>query len=153
SNFKTFCAKATDINQLVLILQRGFWSIEKVTKGKEIDTYEDWHFKRYGQGAREFLRCAMQVFVRDLNQVLEYSHGVNLKFVQDQTKVEVVPAGVPILDTKVVCTSVEWLQRYPDASAEFKTALQIAAQNQESLYRQAMNSLCSSLEKLLRAIL
>jgi hypothetical protein len=153
SNFKTFCAKATDINQLVLILQRCFWSIEKMACGKEIETYEDWHSKRYGQSIREFLRRVTEVFVSEMNQVLEFSHGVNFKFVQDQYKVEVVPAGVPILDTKVVCGSIEWLKKYPDVAAQFKTALQIAARNQEGFYRQAMDFLRSSIDKLLRVIL
>lgn len=91
-------------------------------------------------------------FASRLEQAIQLSPGINLRIEKVEGRVELAPAGVPLLD-EAVDQSIAWLGRYPDVQKEYRQALTILAERKSGQYRQAQDSLRFGLEKLLKLLL
>lgn len=123
---------------LILTLQRLFWSIENIVPafGKE----SAW-------------KTANNNLIAGLNIAIDRSAGINLRKLQiSNGTIDLYPEGVPFLDEMVDKNAV-WLKIYPDIAKEYHNALSIVASKDINSYRQALDSLRFALEKLLKIVL
>jgi hypothetical protein len=125
--------------QLIERTQQLLWAFESLDFFKEKDRYS-----RYESAGHRF--------AEELVRAIELSPGVDLRIQATAGRVELVPAGVDLMDD-VVDHVAQWLSRYPDVQKEFRQTLIILAGKKREQYRQAQDSLRFALEKLLKIIL
>jgi hypothetical protein len=92
-------------------------------------------------------------FASAVDRAIDLSRGVDLRLDSSADTLELMPAGVEILDAETVDPAVEWLGAYPDVQKEFRTALRMLADKSRDQYRQAQDALRFGLEKLLKILL
>lgn len=110
-----------------------------------------WSFEARGYKLNEG-RNPGAAFARRLEEAIQLSPGIDLRLEKVEGRVELAPAGVPLLD-EAVDHSIAWLGRYPDVQKEYRLALMILAERKATQYRQAQDSLRFGLEKLLKLLL
>jgi hypothetical protein len=91
-------------------------------------------------------------FVDRITQAIDLSPAVDLRLEHNGASIDLLPAGVPLLDD-TVDSATQWLGRYPDVEKEFRQALTILAARKHEQYRQAQDSLRFAFEKLLKLVL
>jgi hypothetical protein len=125
--------------QLIDRTQQLLWSFERLGYFKDVH--------RYSEDERVGL-----MFAEELRRAIELSVGIDVRLQAMADRVELVPAGVAIMDDAVDGVT-QWLSRYPDVQKEFRQTLTILAEKKREQYRQAQDSLRFALEKLLKLIL
>lgn len=134
----THILDATGFSDLMLILQRLFWSIEEISVSYEKQ--------------EQFTRSVQSLIAR-LNTAIDRSSGINLRHIEVvDGAYELYPEGIKIMDD-IVDENVVWLKAYPDVAKEYHNALTIAVSKDSSMYRQALDSLRFALEKFLKIVL
>lgn len=137
-NISGFISGARSFPDLLLVLERVFWAIEKTQPTSGISS--QW-------------QKAIQSFIDQLNTAIDRSPGINLRRIEiSQGAIELYPEGIKVLD-EIVDGNVLWLKPYPDVGKEYQNALRIATTKDVKLHRQALDSLRFALEKLLKIVL
>ena len=132
--------QASSYPALIERIQQLLWTFE------ELGYFEP--RQRYGDSDSAGL-----FFFSKLNKAIDLSPGIDLRLqVLSPDKIELVAAGVPLLD-EAVDRTVQWLARFPDVQKEFRQALTILAEKKHVQFRQAQDSLRFGLEKLLKILL
>ncbi|MGA2623213.1 MAG: hypothetical protein ABSF91_05105 [Bacteroidota bacterium] len=129
---------AQGLSELILVLQRLFWSLEQLSASYE--TLDEF-------------KTAVQSLIANLNTAIESSSGINIRRIENiDGKMELYPDGIKLLDEAVDENAI-WLRKYPDVVKEYNKALSIAVSKDASMYRQALDSLRFALENLLKVVL
>jgi hypothetical protein len=115
-----------------------------------------WTFEHFGlvekkeyYSSREYVEHR---FIEELGRAIELSPGVDLRLQIIDGRVDLVPAGIELMD-EIVDRVAHWLSQYPDVQKEFRQTLTILAEKKREQYRQAQDSLRVALEKLLKILL
>jgi len=122
-------ADAGDVSQLAMSLQPFLWVLAN-NKYKEMDA-----------------------FIERIRKVIDDSPLISLKVVKRGDEVTLYPGGAKLLDERVINDNLDWLENHPAASKHFASALEIYLKKDKSKYRNLLDELRSSLEKLVRGIL
>ena len=130
---------AKTYTQLIERTQQLLWAFENLGFFEERERYSD--CERAGHR-----------FAEELWRAIELSPGVDLRIQATAGRVELVPAGIDLMDD-VVDRVTQWLSQYPDVQKEFRQTLIILAEKKLEQYRQAQDSLRFALEKLLKILL
>jgi len=125
--------------QLIERTQQLLWAFENLGFFEERERYSGYEY-------------AGHRFAQELGRAIELSPGVDLRIHVTAGRVELVPAGIDLMDD-VVDRVAQWLSQYPDVQKEFRQTLIILAEKKREQYRQAQDSLRFALEKLLKIIL
>ena len=88
---------------------------------------------------------------KDFENVIKET-GISISLTKSSHGVLFYPAGIKLLDSKLVNDNLQWLQDYPEAYKQFEGALQLY-QKGGNLDRSLLDNLRFSLEQLLKKIL
>jgi hypothetical protein len=115
-----------------------------------------WTFEHFGLFEKKEYHSSREYvghrFIEELGRAIELSPGVDLRLQIIDGRVDLVPAGIELMD-EIVDRVAQWLFQYPDVQKEFRQALIILAEKKREQYRQAQDSLRFALEKLLKILL
>ncbi len=92
-------------------------------------------------------------FFNEFNDLLDASPSVQIKISKTKKGVIVYPAGVKLLDDRLVNDNLTGLQDYPESLKAFEQALSIYLSGDKPKYRNLIDNLRVAIEQLLRKVL
>ena len=120
---------APDEQSLIFALQCLFWILEE---------------QKYAK---------LETLVQAVREAIDASVLVNIKIARRGHRVTLYPEGAKLLDKGLVNDSLLWLKSHKAAAKHFETALDIYLKKETGRYRNLLDELRSSLEKLVRSII